>query len=97
MKIFDMGINQNIPDRCGVREEGCRAMAKRKVHLKFISCILVVTQVDSTKLEWLAPASLGELLAKSLVTGNTRSESDVCALSMLQRIITQRLILFEGR
>ena len=53
----DIRIHQNISGNCGVREEGCRAMAKRKEHLEGIDCILVVTQVESTKSEWPAPAS----------------------------------------
>ena len=57
MKGVWMGINHNISDDCGVREEGCRAMAKHKEHLKWISCILVVTQIDTTQSEWLASAS----------------------------------------
>ena len=57
MKNFYMGINQNNSGDCGVREEGCRAMAKRKGRLWWISCILVVTQVLTTKSEWPAPAS----------------------------------------
>ena len=44
-----MGIHQNISEGCGVREEGCRAMAKRQGRLELITCILVVTQVDTTK------------------------------------------------
>ena len=43
VKRVDMGINQNISEDCGVREEGCRAMAKQKRHLEVISCILVIT------------------------------------------------------
>ena len=57
MKGVIMGINQNISVDCGVREEGCRAMAKRKERLQSIWCILVVTQVHQTKSEWPAPAS----------------------------------------
>ena len=34
MKGVGMGINQNISGGCGVREEGCRAMAKRKGRLE---------------------------------------------------------------
>ena len=57
MKRVDMGINQNISVNCGVREEGCSVMAKWKGNLELISCILVVTQVLSTKSEWPVPAS----------------------------------------
>ena len=57
MKRVDMCINQNISGDCGVREEGCRAMAKRKERLEWINCILVVTQVGTTKSEWPAPDS----------------------------------------
>ena len=57
MKEVFMSIIQNISDRCGVSEEGCRAMAKQKGHLEGIYCILVVTQVRTTKSEWPAPAS----------------------------------------
>ena len=52
-----MGINQNISEGCGVREEGCRAIAKRKERLEWINCMLVVTKVGTTKSEWPAPAS----------------------------------------
>ena len=55
MKIVYMRINQNISDSCGVREEGCRAMAKRKGRLDRIDCFLVVTQVNTTKSEWPLP------------------------------------------
>ena len=57
VKRVEMGINQNILGDCSVREEGCRAMAKWKGHLEWINCILVVTQVMTTKSEWPAPAS----------------------------------------
>ena len=57
MKRVGMGIQQNSSEGCGVREEGCRVMAKRKGHLERINCILVLTQVGITKLEWQAPAS----------------------------------------
>ena len=57
MKGVDMGIIQNISDSCGVREEGCRAMTKRKRHPEGIICILVVTQVGTIKSEWQAPAT----------------------------------------
>ena len=30
VKVVYIGINQNILADCGVREEGCRAMAKRQ-------------------------------------------------------------------
>ena len=43
-----MDIHQKDSADCGVREEGCRAMAKREGHLEGIYCILVVTQVDTT-------------------------------------------------
>ena len=46
-----MSINQNISEDCGVKEEGCRAMVKRKERLEMIGCILVVTQVGTTKSE----------------------------------------------
>ena len=42
VRRVNMGINQNISEGCGVREEGCREMAKRQGHLGWISCILVV-------------------------------------------------------
>ena len=51
-----MGIHQNISGYCGVREEGCRAMAKWQGRLE-INGIWVVTQVGTTKAEWPAPAS----------------------------------------
>ena len=57
MKRVGMGINQNISGDCGVREEGCRVMAKRKGRMEWIDCKLVVTQVGTTKSEWPAPAS----------------------------------------
>ena len=57
MKRVSMSIYQNISVDCGVSEEGCRAMAKRKGRLGWISCILVVTQANTTKSEWPAPAS----------------------------------------
>ena len=57
VKRFDISIYQNISEDCGVREEGCRAMAKWKGHLEWIRCILVVTQVLTTKSECSAPAS----------------------------------------
>ena len=57
LKGVHMGINQNISGDCGVREEGCRAMAKLKERLGWINCILVVTQVGTTKSDWRAPAS----------------------------------------
>ena len=41
MKGVHICINQNISDDCGVREEGCRAMAKLKGRLDRIDCILV--------------------------------------------------------
>ena len=56
LKGVDMGIHQNISGDCGMREEGCRAMAKQKGRLELITCILIVTQVGTT-LEWSAPAS----------------------------------------
>ena len=48
VKVVHMSI-QNILGDCGIREEGCRAMAKRKERLERISCILLVTQVITTK------------------------------------------------
>ena len=57
MKRVGMGIHHNISEDCGVREEGCRAMAKRKGYLEWIDCISVVTQVIATKSECLALAS----------------------------------------
>ena len=51
VKEVYMGIHHNMSGNCGVREEGCRAMAKRKGHLEYISCILVVTQVMAIKSE----------------------------------------------
>ena len=57
MKGVNMSIIQNISDSCGVREEGCRAMAKRLGYLEWINCRLVVTQVMATISEWPAPAS----------------------------------------
>ena len=45
----EMGINQNNSEDCGVREEGCRAMAKWQRHLERISCIFIVTKVMTTK------------------------------------------------
>ena len=57
MKRVVMGIHQNISGYCGVREEGSKAMAKQKGQLEWIRCILVETQVGTTKLEWPAPAS----------------------------------------
>ena len=57
MKGVHLGIDQNISGDCGVREEGCRAMAKRKERLELIYCILIVTQAAITKSEWPAPAS----------------------------------------
>ena len=87
MKRVNIRIHRNISARCGVREEGCRVMAKLQGQLECISCILVVTQVDSTKLEWLAPASWGELLELSIATRNTMSGSDVYALMILLSIL----------
>ena len=84
-----MRIIQNISGRCGVREEGCRAIAKQKWHLEWIDCILTVTQVMTTKSEWPAPTSLGELPELSIVTGSTRSNSDVHALMMLLLMLPQ--------
>ena len=40
-----------------VREEGCRAMVKRKGYIESLDGILVVTKVMATKLERPAPAS----------------------------------------
>ena len=57
MKGVHMRINQHFSGDCGVREEGCREMAKRKERLQSIFCILVVTQVRTTKSEWSASAS----------------------------------------
>ena len=57
VKGVEMRIIQNISGRCGVREEGCRAIAKQKWHLEWIDCILTVTQVMTTKSEWPAPTS----------------------------------------
>ena len=57
MKEVGMGIYQNISGDCGVREEGCRAMAKPKERLGRRYCILIVTQVNTTQSEWPAPAS----------------------------------------
>ena len=45
MKRVVISIIHNKSVNCGVREEGCRAMAKRHGHLERIDCILVVTQV----------------------------------------------------
>ena len=56
MKEVVIGIIQDISDSCGVREEGCRAMAKWQGCLEWISCISVVIQVVTTKSEWSAPA-----------------------------------------
>ena len=95
VKAVGMGINQNISVDCGVREEGCRAMAKWKGHLECISCILVVTQVGKTNSKWSASASWGELLALSIATEDT---SDVHALMMMLLLILSHLnCLFEGR
>ena len=44
-----MSINLNISGYCGVREEGCRTMAKRKERLEWINCKLVVIQVMAKK------------------------------------------------
>ena len=66
MKGVDLRIVQIISVSCGVREEGCRAMAKRKGRLEWIGCILVVNQVLTTKSERPVPASLGELLKLSI-------------------------------
>ena len=52
-----MRIHQNMSGDCDVREEGCRAMTKRKGRLDMIDCKLVVTQVYSTKSEWPVTAS----------------------------------------
>ena len=49
IKGVDMRIVQIISVSCGVREEGCRVMTKRKGRLEWINCILVVTQVNTTK------------------------------------------------
>ena len=57
MRKVDIGFYKNISEGCGVREEGSRAMAKRKGHLELISCKMRVTQVRTTKSEWPAPAS----------------------------------------
>ena len=57
LKAVSKRINQNNSEDCDVREEGSRAMAKRKGRLEWISCILVVTQVGTAKSEWPAPAS----------------------------------------
>ena len=57
MKSVNISINQNISVNCGMREEGCKAMAKRKERLEWINCILEVTQVETVKSEWPAPAS----------------------------------------
>ena len=51
VKGVGMGNIQNISVGCGIREEGCRAMAKWQRHLEWISCTLVVTQVGATKSE----------------------------------------------
>ena len=50
-----IGIIQNISDCCGVREEGCRAMTKRR--LGWIGGILAVIQLMAIKSEWSASAS----------------------------------------
>ena len=60
VKRVGMRKNQNISGDCSVREVGCRAMtnmAKQQGCLKWINCILAVTQVETTKSEWQAPAS----------------------------------------
>ena len=51
VKRVDLSIDQNIAGNCGVREEGCRAMAKRQGHLDNLWCIFVVTQMMETKSE----------------------------------------------
>ena len=40
VKGVHMGINQNISTNCGVREEGCTAMAKQHKHLERLPCNL---------------------------------------------------------
>ena len=62
IKIVWIGIYINSSGDCGVREEGCRSMAKHQGCLKVLNCIIVVNQVLTTESEWSALASLGELL-----------------------------------
>ena len=51
MKGVHMSIHQNNSVSCGVREEGCRAMAKRQGHLEWLHCIILVNKVKITKLD----------------------------------------------
>ena len=58
---------------CGIREEGCRLMAKQRVYIKFIWCKILVKKVLITKLEWLVTSSWGRSQSISNVIRNTNT------------------------
>ena len=57
---------------CGIKEEGCRSMTKKKQDLRSVYCINILNKASTTKLEWLASASGEELLILSAVMRNIK-------------------------
>ena len=45
----DLSIHRNSSVNCGIREEGCRWIAKQQRDLEFINCKIVVSKVVITK------------------------------------------------